>query len=41
MKLAFFTQQTVSLLLFFVYQVDPNFVKSIDMSSTNEISKTG
>ena len=37
----FFTQQTVSLLLPFVYQVDPYFVRSIDMCSTNKITKTG
>ena len=29
----FFTQQTVSLLLSFVYQVDPYFVNSTDMCS--------
>ena len=37
----FFTQQTVSLWLPFVYQVDPYFVNSIDMCNTNEIIKTG
>ena len=37
----FFAQQTVSILLPFVYQVDPYFVKSIDMCSTNEKTKTG
>ena len=40
MKFAFFTQQSVSLLLPFVYQVDPYFVNSIDMCNTNEIKKT-
>ena len=37
----FFTQETVSLLLPIVYQVDPYFVNSIDMCSTNGITKTG
>ena len=37
----FFTQQTVSLLLPFVYQIDPYFVNSIDICSSNEITKTG
>ena len=35
----FFTQETVSLLLPFVYQVDPYFVNSIDMCSMDEITK--
>ena len=36
-----FTHQTVSVLLPFVYQVDPYFVNSVDMCSTNEITKSG
>ena len=39
MEFAFFTQQTVILLQPFVYQVD--FVNSVDMCSTNEVTKTG
>ena len=38
---SFFTQQTVSLQLPFVHQVDPCFVNSIDMCSTNKITKIG
>ena len=38
---SFFNQQITSLLLLFVYQVDPYFVNSIDMCSTNEITKSG
>ena len=37
----FFVKQTVGLLLPFVYQVDRYFLNPIDMSSTNEITKTG
>ena len=39
--ICFFTQQTVSLLLPFVYQIDPYYVNSIDICSSNEITKTG
>ena len=39
MEFTFFTQQTVILLQPFVYQV--NFVNSVDMCSTNEVTKTG
>ena len=41
MEFLFFIQQTVSLWLPFVYQVDPYFVNSIDLCRTNEIIKTG
>ena len=37
----FFIQQSVSLLLPFVYQVDSYFLNSIDMCNANEITKTG
>ena len=37
----FFFQKTVSLLLPFVYQVEPYFMNSIDICSTNQITETG
>ena len=41
MEFAFFTHQTVRLLLPFAYQVNPHFVNSIEMSKTNDITKAG
>ena len=40
-NLFFLTRQTLSLLLSFIHQADPYFVNSVDMCSTNEITKTG
>ena len=40
MEFALLTQQAASLLLPFIYQVDPYFVNSTDMCSTNDVTKT-